>query len=196
LEQRFAVPDLSEVQVDGIIVLSGASNALATIHWNQPVLNESAERLTQGIGLAIRHPEARLVFSDGAWDLEGEPLGAVTASHVLETLGVDGLNVVYEDRSASTWENAVFTKELINPSEGECWVLVTSAYHMPRSLGAFQVVGWDVLPYPVDFRTGPGPLVRFHPAESLVKLSIGIREWIALIIYRVRGQTPSVLPSV
>ena len=70
LERRFVVPDLSELQVDGIIVLAGASNVFATLHWSQPALSESAERLTEGIGLALRHPEATLVFSDGAWGLD------------------------------------------------------------------------------------------------------------------------------
>ena len=194
LERRFEVPDLSEVQVDGIIVLSGAANASGTLHWSQPMLSEPAERLTEGIGLALRHPEATLVFSDGAWDSTGEPLGAVTARQLLKTLAVDSLKVAYEERSTTTWENAQFTKELVNPSRGERWVLVTSAFHMPRSLGSFQAVGWDVIPYPVDFRTGPGTSVRFQPAQSLVELSLGIREWIALIVYRVRGRTPRILP--
>lgn len=189
------VPDLSELQVDGIIVLAGASNVFATLHWSQAALSESAERLTEGIGLALRHPEATLVFSDGAWDSTGEPIGAVTARQLLETMAANGLRVAYEERSTSTWENALFTKELVNPSRGERWVLVTSAYHMPRSLGVFQAVGWDVIPYPVDFRTGPGTSVTFLPAQSLVDLSMGIREWIALVVYRVLGRTPRIFPS-
>lgn len=195
LERRFVVPDLSELKVDGIIVLSGADNASRTLHWRQPALSESAERLTEGIGLALRHPEATLVFSDGAWGSTEEPIGAVTARQLLETLGADSLRVAYEERSTSTWENALFTKELVNPPRGEQWVLVTSAYHMPRSFGAFQAVGWDVIPYPVDFRTGPGTSVTFLPAQSLVDLSMGIREWIALVVYRLRGRTPRMFPS-
>ncbi len=197
LERRFVVPDLSELQVDGIIVLAGASNVFATLHWGQAALSESAERLTEGIGLALRHPEATLVFSDGAWDSTGEPIGAVTARQLLETMAANGLRVAYEERSTSTWENALFTKELVNPSRGERWVLVTSAYHMPRSLGVFQAVGWDVIPYPVDLRTGPGTSVTFTflPARSLVDLSMGIKEWIALVVYRVLGRTPRIFPS-
>lgn len=195
LERRFVVPDLSELQVDGIIVLAGASNVFSTLHWSQPALSESAERLTEGIGLALRHPEATLVFSDGAWDSTGESIGAVTARQLLETLSADSLRVAYEERSRSTWENALFTKELVNPSRGERWVLVTSAFHMPRSFGAFQAVGWDVIAYPVDFRTGPGTSVTFQPARSLLELSMGMREWIALVVYRVRGRTLRILPS-
>jgi uncharacterized SAM-binding protein YcdF (DUF218 family) len=195
LERRFVVPDLSELRVDGIIVLAGAGKASATLHWSQPVLGESAERLTEGIGLALRHPEALLVFSDGAWDSTGEPLGAVTAKQLLKTMAADSLRVVYEERSTNTRENARFTKELVNPSSGERWVLVTSAFHMPRSFGAFQAVGWDVIPYPVDFRTGKGTSFTFQPAGSLVDLALGIREWIALAVYRMRGHTPRILPG-
>ena len=76
-------------------------------------------------------------------------------------------------------------------------MLVTSVYHMPRSLGVFQAVGCDVIPYPVDFRTGPGTSVTFTflPARSLVDLSMGIKEWIALVVYRVLGRTPRIFPS-
>ena len=120
---------------------------------------------------------------------------ARAARQLLETLSADSLRVAYEERSRSTWENALFTKELVNPSRGERWVLVTSAFHMPRSFGAFQAVGWDVIAYPVDFRTGPGTSVTFQPARSLLELSMGMREWIALVVYRVRGRTLRILPS-
>ena len=195
LEQRFPIPDLTNQQLSGIIVLSGGSNAIRTIRQGQPVLTESAERLVEFIGLALRHPEARLVVSDGAWDFEGRPLGAATAKHLFATLMLDSLSVEYEERPTSTRDNAVFSQELVQAPPDERWVLVTSARHLPRSVGAFRKVGWDVLGYPVDFLANPNSYFRFHPANSLAHLSIGLREWIALLVYRARGYTCDLFPG-
>ncbi len=195
LERRFPVPDLSSIRVDGIIVLSGGIRASQSAYWGQPVLSESAERLTGFLGLARRHPEARLVVSDGGWDSSGQPLGAVTARQLFAALMHDTLRVEFEEKSKSTRDNAVFAKALSDPAAGERWVLVTSGFHMPRSVGAFRAVGWNVIPYPVDFRTGPGVSLGFQPAESLVEFSMGLREWIALVTYRILGYTRSVFPG-
>ncbi len=84
-------------------------------------------------------------------------------------LGVPDDRMSFEDRSRDTWENAVFTKELVQPKPGERWLLVTSATHMPRSVGIFRKIGFDVIPYPVDYQTGgvAGDFVGFRrPGEA------------------------------
>ena len=59
-----------------------------------------------------------------------------------------------ERRSRNTQENAEFSKALVKPKQGERWLLVTSAFHMPRSVGLFRKAGFAVEPYPVDWRVG------------------------------------------
>ena len=61
-----------------------------------------------------------------------------------------------ERRSRNTQENAEFSKALVAPKEGERWLLVTSAFHMPRSVGLFRKAGFAVEPYPVDWRVSWG----------------------------------------
>jgi uncharacterized SAM-binding protein YcdF (DUF218 family) len=61
--------------------------------------------------------------------------------------------MTFEANSRDTWENAVFTRDLVKPKPGETWLLVTSAWHMPRSVGIFRRLGFDVIPYPVAYRT-------------------------------------------
>ena len=63
--------------------------------------------------------------------------------------------IVLEDKSRNTAENAEFTRRLVDPKPGERWLLVTSAMHMPRSVGAFRKAGFPVEAYPVDWRTVP-----------------------------------------
>ncbi len=58
-----------------------------------------------------------------------------------------------ERASRNTFENAVLTKAMVKPKPGERWLLVTSAWHMPRSVGIFRQAGWPVIAYPTDFET-------------------------------------------
>ena len=105
--------------------------------------------------LARRFPNARVVFSGGSANLiSNDAREADFAGAIFESLGVDKSRLIMERESRNTQENAEFSKALVKPKEGERWVLVTSAFHMPRSVGLFRKAGFAVEPYPVDWRVG------------------------------------------
>ncbi len=95
---------------------------------------------------------------------------AATAPRMLTALGVAPERLILEGKSRDTFENAQFTKGMVKPAPGETWLLVTSAFHMPRSMGLFRKAGFDVTPWPVDYRTtgkeGFG-LAHDNPIDSL-----------------------------
>ena len=112
--------------------------------------------------------------------------------------GVAKERLILEGESRNTYENAVFTRDLVKPAPGERWYLVTSAYHMPRAMGLFRKVGFDVVAYPVDYRTrGPEDLKRFFERipQGLMRLDLGTNEWIGLIAYRALGRIDEVFPG-
>jgi len=197
LENRFPaqleVPDT----IDGIIVLGGSEDTDLTAWRNQATLSDNAERLVSFIGLAQRHPEARLVVSDGpSIEASETTLGAGTAKKLFEELGLPIERVRFEEQAGNTYENGVFTHLLVEPKGGERWVLVTSALHMPRAVGVWRKLGWEIIPYPVDYRVDPGLLsISIEPAESLQSLSIGLKEWGSLLLYRLMGRTTAVFPK-
>lgn len=103
-----------------------------------------------------------------------------------------------ERASRNTLENAEFSKALVAPKPGERWLLVTSAFHMPRSVGLFRKAGFDVEPYPVDWRVGgPGDLFAFTniAVDGLGRTDLGLREWIGLLAYRATGKIDDLLPG-
>lgn len=101
-----------------------------------------------------------------------------------------------ERRSRNTYENAVFTKALVAPKPGERWLLVTSAYHMPRSVGLFRRAGFLVEPYPVDWRIGERVFAFENvSADGLFRTDIAVREWLGLLAYRLSGRTGELLPG-
>ena len=148
--------------------------------------------------LARRYPAARIVYSGGNGSLFGGTPEAPAAAALLETFGVPKARLIVEDRSRNTFENAVYSKALVVPKPGERWLLVTSGYHMPRSIGAFRKAGFDVEAYPVDYRTG-GPrdlLVPFDDVSGgLRRTDTAAREWIGLVAYWLSGQSSALFPG-
>jgi uncharacterized SAM-binding protein YcdF (DUF218 family) len=195
LEGRFPVPSLPE-RVDGVIVLGGGVDAWVSRAHGQTALNEAGDRVVEAAILARRHPEARLVLSGGEGTMVayGEQEAEFERALLIE-LGVPAERIVMEDRSRNTYENAVFSREVAKPRPGEVWLLVTSATHMPRAVGCFRHAGWHVVPYPVDFRTGPSLRADFALTEHLGLIDFTAKEWIGLVAYRLLGRTDALFPG-
>ena len=199
LEDRFPQPPAAMPAPAGIIVLGGALDESLGAPRGQPSLNEAAPRLTTGVALALRYPSARLVFTGGAADLAQRELDEARGVHALWlSLGVPETRMTFEKASRNTYENAVLTKALVGPKPGETWLLVTSAAHMPRSVGIFRAAGWPVVAYPVDYRTS-GTDHDWWPTSKVVdqqrKLEVAGHEWIGLLAYRLTGKTSALFPA-
>ncbi len=198
LEKRFpANPELPE-KIDGIMVLGGAENIILSARWNQVEIGGAAERYLAFLTLVRRYPDARPVFSGGSGlILQQEHKGAEVAKRLFREQGLDLSRVVLESNSRNTYENAVFTKRQIKPVAGETWILITSASHMPRAVGAFCKAGWPMIPYPVDHISTPGNLLRIDPdfSGNLGSLKMGMREWVGLVAYYITGKIKTLFPD-
>jgi uncharacterized SAM-binding protein YcdF (DUF218 family) len=190
LEERFPPWNESQGGPDGIIVLGGAINPETSAARPYPGINGAAGRISATSRLAKRYPQARIVYAGGA--------EAETAAQVFEDFGVPRVRVEIEDRSRNTIENAIFTKKVVNPKLGERWLLVTSAFHMPRAMGVFRRNDFPVEAYPVDWRTsGPQDLLSFSLSfsDGLGRVDLGVHEWTGLIAYWVFGKTSALFPA-
>ncbi|MBT4260207.1 MAG: YdcF family protein, partial [Nitrospina sp.] len=119
---------------------------------------------------------------------------SIVARKVFSQIGLDPERVRFESDSKNTLENALKSYELIKPAPDQRWILVTSAFHMPRSVGLFRKVGWNVIPYPVDFNTTKSIRLKFDLRE-IGRFSQGIREWVGLFIYWAMGRTSELFPE-
>jgi len=177
LEYRFAFSlSASRAPPDGIILLGGtAISGIAAV-----------------AALSQDYPKARLIFSGlSATDPAGESL------KVFAQLGGDPTRIYMEPRARTTSEDARYAAALLKPKRSERWMLVTSAFHMPRAVGCFRVVGFQVEPYPVDFGTSRSdPFAGFRPGSgALGYLDAAAKEWIGLIAYRLMGKTDALFPG-
>jgi uncharacterized SAM-binding protein YcdF (DUF218 family) len=198
LENRFPPPaDLAAPA--GIVVLGGAIDPDLTIARGVPTLLGSAARLTTGAALARRYPKARLVFTGGSASITGG--GAAEAPSVRKlwlSLGVPAAQMTFEAKSRNTWENAIFTRALVDPKPDETWLLVTSAWHMPRAMGVFRKAGFNVIAYPVDYRTYGDARDLRPPQLAIAEMAMmgnAVHEWIGLAAYHMTGKTDAWFPG-
>jgi uncharacterized SAM-binding protein YcdF (DUF218 family) len=200
LEARFPPWDDTRGAPDGIVVLGGSIDPELSAAHGVTVFRGSVDRVIAAAGLAHRYPQARIVFSGGSANLVSDDSAkeADYAASVFVRLGVAKDRLIMERRSRNTQENAVLTKALVSPKPGERWLLVTSAYHMPRSVGVFRKAGFAVEPYPADWRTGgriAGLGFTSFASEGLDHADTALREWIGLAAYRISGKTDALFPG-
>jgi uncharacterized SAM-binding protein YcdF (DUF218 family) len=199
LEQRFPPWDASRGSPDGIVVLGGAIDPDRSAEKGGAVLSRAADRIVAAAALARQYPGARIVFSGGNGNLlsDNSAKEADYAQSVLESLGVSRARLTIERQSRNTLENAEYSKAVANAKVGERWLLVTSAFHMPRAIGLFRKAGFAVEPYPVDWRVGRADLMRFSSIsiEGLERTDTAVREWLGLAAYWATGKIDSLLPG-
>lgn len=198
LEHRFPTNPALPEKVDGIIMLGGAENNPLTQMWHQPEINDAADRYIGFIRLVRAYPNAVHLFAGGSGNpMHQEWSDAKTARQVFMNMGLDTSTMVFENRSRNTYENGLFAKALVHPDPGRAWVLVTTASHMPRSVGVFNRIGWPVIPYPVDHYTRPDRKVRpgLNFSGNLERLVTAATEWTGLAAYYITDKTDTLFPS-
>jgi uncharacterized SAM-binding protein YcdF (DUF218 family) len=198
LERQF--PMLAEpARIDGIVVLGGGMDGElngANHGWE---LNRFGDRFVEALRLALRHPEAKVLIAGGIAVLsEAQETEAAAGARFFEAFGIAPSRLLLDDRSRNTEENAVFSKAIAKPEPDETWVLVTSAFHMPRAVGLFRRVGFEVLPWPTDYFTAGDEGPAFNPesaSDNLAVASVAAREWAGLVGYYLSGKIDQILPG-
>jgi uncharacterized SAM-binding protein YcdF (DUF218 family) len=197
LEDRFPQQSAQTGPVHGIIVLGGAVGMAR----GDVVLNYAAARMTKAAELARLHPQAKLVFTGGSANLLSPVVKteADGARLLFRALGIPAEQLVLEDKSRNTVENARFTRALVDPKPGERWLLVTSAWHMPRAMGVFRKAGFAVEAFPVDFLSEGDRADFLRPyrkaSRGLDIADDGFKEWVGLLAYRLAGYTDTLFPG-
>lgn len=175
----------------GVIVLGGALEpAYAWTAPGQSALNDAAERMTEVAPLLHRHPHLKVLFTGGEGELFGTgPSEAERARQFFLAQGLAPNKLVLESASRTTFENAVLSRQMAGVNASQPWLLLTSAYHMPRSMAAFQKAGWHVTAYPVDFRSGNAtPWSQYSMDQGVKRWRLALHELLGLLAYRLAGR--------
>jgi uncharacterized SAM-binding protein YcdF (DUF218 family) len=196
LEDRFTPPHPFPTDIKGMIILGGSFKRDLCAARGTTCYNSAAGRFQEALRLAQTHPDLPVLFTGGGVAFKGGTTEASLAKHIAQDLGLDLTRFIFEDKSTSTVENALLSYQMVQPKPGDKWLLVTSANHIPRAVGNFRRAGWQVVPYPVDYKSSPELLAySFTIQENLQAWSLAVREWASLIRDYLMGRAPVFFPK-
>jgi uncharacterized SAM-binding protein YcdF (DUF218 family) len=195
LENRFPLPT-APACLDGIVVLSWGEDAAESVRRGVPLMESAPMRYVVLAELMRRYPAAKVIFSGGTGSVRAQLMTeADIAKAIMVKLQMDSGRVLFESKSRTTWENAKFANELAQPKAGERWALLAPAVQMPRAVGAFRKIGWDVLPWPTDYTGIESTWWRQNPSRRFGIIDAGEHQWLGLLAYWVTGRSLELFPG-
>lgn len=184
-------PQVPLARYAGVVVLGGALEpSYVWVTPGQSALNDAAERMTEVLPLLRRQSALRVLFTGGHGEWQGSGLTeSERAQQFFTAQGLPPDQFRYESASRTTFENATLSKALPGINPRLPWLLLTSAWHMPRAMAVFEKEGWNVTAYPVDFRSGQAtPWLQYHMARGVKKWNTALHECLGLLMYRLSGR--------
>ena len=189
LESDYELIEPSKVETaDAIVVLSGMVSTIKTKDGLDYEWGGGVDRFFTGIDLFNLNKAPTLIFTGGKlpWSI-GVPEGEFLKKEAIK-LGIPKKDILITENVENTDQEAKAIKKLLL-SDNPKIILVTSAFHMPRAQLVFEAAGINIIPFPVDFKTGTGKLtfMNFIPsASSFADTSFFIREMIGRIYYNLK----------
>ena len=178
-------------QLTGVIILGGPFDLESeSKERNEVLLNSSAERLTKALEIYKKNPRLLILFSGASNKIK--PIGwseSDMAKKFFLEQGVRSENLIFENKSRNTFENIIYSKDIIKNNKGT-WGFVTSAYHIPRSYFAFKKQGLVLEPISVDYRTGTTSIfwINFDIKKGLENWNIILHEVVGISYYKITGK--------
>ena len=178
-------------QLKGVVLLGGSFNSgLQSKERNEVLLNSSAERLTKVLEIYNKNSKILILFSGFSGELkpQGWSESDMAKKFFLEQ-GVRVDNLIFENKSRNTFENIIYSKDIIKSNKGT-WGLITSASHMPRSYFGFKKQGLILEPISADYRTGTSFIfwINFDIKKGLENWNIILHEVVGIFYYKITGK--------
>ncbi len=187
LEERFPEQKSISEEAKGLILLGGTFSEEKSRLQQRPIYNQSAARLFEFIAVAQKFSTLKILVT-------GTPLETKLTRDVFKEHGIDLTRVTFEEESSSTKDNADKSYALIQPGNDR-WILVTSAFHMPKAVGLFRAAGWNVLPYPVNYQTsGMYGIKQKVGRDNIYAFTRAIAQYAGLLYHYLKGETKELYP--
>ncbi|MEO0349462.1 MAG: YdcF family protein [Cyanobacteria bacterium P01_A01_bin.15] len=198
LEWRYLPPDPMPA-ADAIVVLGGSTYPQSPPRpWVE--VTDAGDRVLYGVKLYQEGAAPLIVFSGGRIDWKGGgPPEADDMTQIALAMGVPERDILQENESLNTYQNALYTAQILQQRQIDTVLLVTSAMHMPRAMAIFQKQGVNVTAAPTDYWVSQQTLAEmqgvslgtvlnvFPDTEALHFFTKALKEYIGLGVYRLRG---------
>jgi len=191
LESPYQSQKNLEVKIDGLLILGGPSSPGLSSFHQQVSFNEAGERLTESVKVIKNFHPKKIIFSGGTSSQLFNKSHAFVAKKFFSEMGVNTDDIFFEFKSRNTYENILFSMEIVNPTEEENWLIITSSFHMKRALNIAEKLNWKFIPYPVDFRTSntfnERPSINF--LRNINAFDIAMHEIVGIFAYYILGRS-------
>ena len=187
LEKQYDIPTELPKNIDGILVLSGGENVTKSKKYNQIYSGGSTFRIIESIRLQEQFPETKIVFSGGSGNHFSKNASSYVAEIFYNEFSKRPKNIIFESKSTNTYENFDFTNKLIDFEKNSKWIIVTSAFHMPRSIKVAKSFNLDPIAYPTEFRTSKNILfdfLNFDLLKNIHDFQLSMKEYFGFLTYK------------
>ena len=184
--------DLMSTKYDGAIVLGGIGSV--DLRLKKLNFGWSSDRLFQMLPLYYKGRVKKIIFTGGSGSIEfKENKEGLYVQKYLRSIHIPDSAMVIESESKNTYENAIFTKKILDSLKLKGnFLLVTSGYHMPRAMAIFKKAGYtNITPYVTNRMSGDRRFGFDHlfipNIDALFSLQLLIHEWLGFIVYKIKG---------
>lgn len=191
LENRYTPLAAKDVAKADVVVLLGGMVDPNSLRGGRPEFGSAVDRLTASVELLLKNKAAHVIISGGSGlMLQGGLREGEILKKYLVGLGLSADKILADSASRNTRENATESGKIVAAHAFKKIILVTSAFHMPRSVACFRKAGLEVIAYPVDFRAAERssfPESFFPSAQGIDDFSTAVREIVGLAAYKLAG---------
>ena len=198
LEKRFSRPATLETAPTCAIILGGGFDGTISKVRGGFEMGSAGDRFVEGLRIARLYPDMTLIITGGDPTLDHTTEGdAHIAERFFSEFGIAPSRLILERASRNTEENAALTAPVLQANGLSSCLLITSAFHMPRSAGLFRKAGVDFIPWPVDFKTTGQEtfsLDFFELGNNAALLEISLHEFVGLAVSYMNGKSDTFFP--
>ncbi len=177
----------------GVVLGGGITNEFRK-PYDRVHFNASADRLLQAIQLYKKGKIENILITgrNGLADVKGPRAGAKLAKTFCVEMGVPETHVFDENLAVNTYENATYTKQYLAKKgiQNDSLLVITSSYHIPRSMMCFNAAGLKSKAFPCDHKGGfsYSSLAYIIPDEYAFFLWYDLfHEWFGIVTYKIMG---------
>jgi uncharacterized SAM-binding protein YcdF (DUF218 family) len=186
--EQSPINDYLKNHVKWVVVLGGGQNNHPQLPVTNQISSDSLVRLTEAVRIYRAIPGSKIILSGGA--IFNTVPEAETLRKTAIIMNINPQDLVLEDKSMDTEEEVQYIQQMIGKDP---FILVTSAFHMPRSMTLFQKQGLSPIPAPTGYlvkdRTAAKKPDDFYPSPAgLIKAQLAIHEYLGIIWSKLRGK--------